>query len=304
MSAYDQLPPLEWRGVQYPVAEREVSFQQEGARHTIQYRDGDFVDPTGAHGLTFSYLLPMRESVARGPYRHLFEQGLPQLFRDALNRDPGPLFDPIYGSFRCIPVIYRDTSDVRKRCGTDVRVEFLYSPEVAEDDATIRDLSGVAGIIDNAGALDEEVAKADWKQEVPPEPSIDALQAADGVISQGLAQIGKASAALHDFAYKMEKLEATCDKAENPENWGIRDAARRNREAAVRLNRRLSEDPAVKLRRITTRSVKLVSTLAKEVNMTVIELLRLNPALARLPYVPAGTVVIARAVVLPPARAA
>lgn len=300
----EQLPPFEWRGVKYPVAERDVSFQQEGARHTIQYRDGDFVDNTGAHGLTFSYTLPMRETIAKGPFKHLFEQGLPQLFRDILNREPGPLFDPIYGDFRCVPTMYRDTTDVQKTCGTDIRVEFLFSPEVSAADATVRDLSGVAGLTDNAGALDQQVAKANWHQEPTPEPSVDALQAADGVLSQGMAQVNKASAALDDFAYKMQKLEDTCDRAKDPANWGIRDEARRNREAAIRMNQRLAQDPGAQLRQITVTSPKLLSEFAKEVGMSLTDLLRLNPSLTRFPYVPRGAVVIVIAAKLPPARIA
>lgn len=296
MSALDNLAVFRWRAEAYPLARRRVSFRHEGVEHTIQYRDFEFIEQLGAHGLTFAYTLPMRETVAKGPYEHLFERGVAQLTRDMLNREPGQLEDPILGSFRCVPINYDDETDPNKRCGTDISVEFRHSPELTEEDPSIRNLSGVAGITNNAGALDEEVARADWAQEPTPEPTVDVLQAADGVISQGLAQIDKASAALDDFALKMENLEATCDRAENPQNWGIRDSARRNREAAIRLKKRLTESPVTKLRAFTTKSVRLISDLAKEVGMTVQELLRLNPGLARFPYVPAGTLVTVRAV--------
>jgi hypothetical protein len=80
------LPPLSWRGLQYPVTQRSVSFRHQGAEHTIQYRDYDFIEQLGVHGLTFSYTLPMREDIARGPYKHLFVTGLSQLLRDSLTR--------------------------------------------------------------------------------------------------------------------------------------------------------------------------------------------------------------------------
>lgn len=301
MDVLKLLPPPSWRGVKYPCSERKVGFRNEGAIHTIQYRDGDFVEMTGAHGLTFAYTFPMRESIAKGPYKKLFEVGLPQLFRDALNREAGDLFDPIYGLFRCVPQVFDDTTDVTKRCGTDVRVEFLYSPEFTEEDPALRDLSGVAGISTEAGALDEAVARANWAQEPTPEPTVDALQAIDGVMSQGLAQIGKASASLDDLAFKLEKIEATCEKVEDPANWGIRDSARRLREATIRTNRRLTESPGQKLRRVTVRSVRLLGDLAREVGMTLEELIKLNPTLVRLPYVPAGTLVTVRAAARPQA---
>ncbi len=289
------LPPFEWRGAKYPVTRRRVSFRHEGVTHTIQYRDFEFIEQLGAHELTFSYTLPMRESIARGPYKNLFTVGLAVLTRDTLNREPGTLMDPILGQFRCVPKAFDDETDVLKRCGTDVSVEFTHTPELTAEDPAIKDLSGVAGLTSEAGALDKEVAKADWRQEPTPEPSVDILQAVDGVLAQGMAQIQKASAALHDFAFKMEKLEVSCDRAENPQNWGIRDSARRNREAAIRLDRRLTESPGQKLRRITLNSVRLISDLAREVGMTLEELLKLNPGMERLPYIPAGMLVTVRA---------
>jgi hypothetical protein len=290
------LAKFSWRGEIYPISSRQVSFRHEGIEHTIQYRDFDFIEQLGAHGLTFRYTIPNRQNIAKGPYKQMFADGYPRLFRDMQDRTAGTLFDPLLNRiFQCVPSSWDDTTDPRKRDGTDVQVEFRHSPPLTEEDPQTVDATTVAGLTSEAGALDAEVAKADWKQEVPPEPSIDPLNFATGVVAQGLAQIQKVSASLQDFAYKMEKIEQTCDAAENPENWGIRDAARRNRESAIRLNRRLKEDPATKLRTFTTRTRALISDVASDAGMTIEELLSLNPALARLPYVPLGAVVVVRA---------
>lgn len=296
VDALSELAPFSWRGETYPLLRRRVSFRHEGVEHVIQYRDFAVVEQLGVQGLTFSYTLPMRQSVAKGPYRNLFGEKLAVLTRDMLNREPGTLYDPVFAkTFRCTPAAYDDETDPVKRCGTDVSVEFKYAPELTDEDQALLDLAGVPGLASEAGALDAAVATADWAQEPSPEPSVDVLQAADGVVSQGLAQVDKFSASLDDFALKMENIEKTCERAENPQNWSIRDSARRNREAAIRLKRRLSENPATKLRQFATRSQRLVTDLAKEVGMTVEEFLRLNPSLVRLPYVPAGTVVIVKA---------
>jgi hypothetical protein len=152
----------------------------------------------------------------------------------------------------------------------------------------------LSGIVTDAGALDQEVARADWKQEPAPKPTVDPLQFVSGIGQQSLAEIQKTSAKLDDLAAKMDTVEKTCDKAENPQNWGIRASARRTRESALRLKARLSEDPGTKLRRITTNSAKLLAGLAQEVGMTLEGLLKLNPGLARLPFVPAGTTIVTR----------
>jgi hypothetical protein len=289
------LPPVSWRGIKYPVTARNVSFRHQGATHTIQYRDFDFIEQLGAHDLTFSYTLPMREDIARGPYKNLFTTGLAQLLRDSLNRDAAELEDPVYGVFRCVPNAFNDDLDVTKRCGTDVKVEFRFSPDFTDQDPeVVRDIAGVSGLVTDAGALDQEVARADWKQEPTPEPMVDPIQFATGVGQQSLAQINKVSSQLDDLALKLDNLEKTCDLAENPQNWQIRNSSRRMRESTIRLNKRLSEDPAVKLKRITTSSVVLLASLAKDVGMTLEALLKLNPALARLPFVPSGTTVYTR----------
>src|SRR5262245_39843475 len=111
------LPPFEWRGVRYPVATRSVSFQHEQAQHRIQYKDGEFIEQTGARNYTFNYTIPMREDIARGPYKNLFSSGLIPLLIDCRNREPGQLVDPVYGEFRCVPTSYNDDIDVGKRDG-------------------------------------------------------------------------------------------------------------------------------------------------------------------------------------------
>lgn len=289
------LPPLEWRGSQYPVTARRVSFRHEGVEHTIQYRDNEFTEQLGAHGLTFSYTIPTREDIAKGPYKNLFVQGLPRLFRDMHNREAGDLLDPELGFFRCIPNLFDETTDVQKRDGSDVQVEFKYRPLIDDEDPAIQtNLEGsISGLETDAGALDEAVSRADWAQEPSPEPTVDVIQGANGLLSQGLAQGEKVSAKLDDFASKLEALEATCDKAENPQNWPIRASARRSREAVLRTKARLSQDPVKKLRSITLKSGKLVIALAKELGMTLEGLLQLNPGLARMTRVPAGTVITA-----------
>jgi hypothetical protein len=290
------LPPFEWRGAQYPVTARRVSFRHEGVEHTIQYRDNEFTEQLGAHGLTFSYTIPTREDIATGPYKNLFVQGLPRLFRDCFNREADDMLDPELGFFRCIPNLFDETTDVNRRDGSDVQVEFKYRPLVDDEDPAIQtNLEGsISNLETDAGAMDAAVARADWAQEPSPEPSIDFLQGVNGMMAQGLAQMEKASAQLDNYAAKLEAIEATCDKVENPQNWPLRASARRSREAVLRTKARLSEDPATKLKRITLKSQKLVVALAKELGMTLDGLLRLNPGLARLPFVRAGTAIVTR----------
>lgn len=283
------LPPFEWRGVKYPITSREVSFTHDGVKHVIQYKDDAEVEQLGAQPLTFDYTLAMREDIAVSPYVNMFTVGYAQLFNDMRNREAGILVDPILpGEWLCVPASFSDSLDLSKRDGTDVRVSFTYSPTrtTAENEALPLSLQG---LVSEAGALDAEVARQDWGQEPSPEPSIDPLDVPGSIVGQAEANAGKTAAQLEDTAYKLEKIERAAERAENPEFGPLRQAARRNRLAAKDLAKR-ARDPNKRIVNITTNSARGISVVAAEVGMTIVELIELNPDLARSPIVPAGLV--------------
>lgn len=281
------LPPFSWRGRQYPVIARNVGFAHESVLHKFQFRDNEAVEQTGAHNLTFSYTLPMRQDIAKGPYRNLFSEGLPQLLIDCRNREAGELIDPIYGTFICTPTSYSDDSDVNKRDGTDIRVEFVHA-DPSEDESietpTLQDLAT------EAGALEQELTLIDWEQEPSPEGMTDPLSAVAGLFGQIDRAGNRIVAAAHDFSYRAEKVEQSIDRLENPEHWHARAAVRRQRLAANDIATRAA-NPNQQIATVTLRYARGISAVAAEVGMSVADLLRLNPILARTPLVPAGTVV-------------
>lgn len=284
------IPRLSWRGIEYPVIERNVSFLHENVDHRIQYRENDFPEPIGPHSFLFKYTIPMREDIAKGPYKNLFNEGLPILVRNMRNKEPGDLVDPVYGPFRCVPVSFSETTDVNKRDGTDVQVEFLHSPLINDTDPELpKSITGIVGLVGESGLLDSELKLQDWKQEPSPEGVTDALSAINGIGRQGLRQIDKIGAQLDALSLKMQKIEDTADIAENPQNWKIRDSARQVQLDIVEAKKRISEDPATKVVRLTTKVAKTVTTMARDFGMTVEQLISMNPSMARSPLIPSGT---------------
>lgn len=275
---FPHVPHFQWRGRIYPISARSVSFRHEQIEHKIQYRDGDFAEPLGVHSFLFKYTIPMREDLAKGPYKNLFTLGLPELVRDCRYREPGELIDPFYGVFSCVPTSFDETVDINKRDGTDVQVEFLHSPNLGDDEPLLVDnIGGIEGLTSNAGALEGELTAADWNQEPSPEGLTDALSAINGIGRKGLRQVERTSARLDDLAFKLNKISETADEAENPQNWRLRDSVRSALDATLRIKKRATSDPAKKTIEITTKFAKSLSVIAAENRMTIQQLLEINP---------------------------
>jgi hypothetical protein len=285
------LPRFSWRDKEYPITSHDVSFAHEGAQHRLSYKENGLVEQLGPHSPTFRYGLAMREDIAVGPYKNLFTVGLAQLYADFRNRERGILIDPVYGLFVCVPTSFQSTSDPEKRDGVDVSVEFLHSPDIDAIEGTESQLSPGA-LSSDAGALDEELQGIDWEQEPSPEPTADPIDAITGVGSQIENNANKISASLDAFAYRCEKAEQQIDRLENgAPAWPLQRALRRNRYNAIQAKKRLSTDPTKKVISVTNSYERPLSVVANEAGMDLVELLRLNPSLARSPFAPAGAVI-------------
>jgi len=285
---FKHLDPLKWRGLVLPLTARSVSFAHEDARHKFQYKDGEFIDSTGAKNWTFSYTIPFREDIATGPYLNLFTETMPKFIEACRNRSRGPLWDPVLGYFDAKCVSFSATSDVNRRDGDDIQVEFVHAPEIdvlALDEFSV---SSLKGLETDVRALDEEVEKIDWEQEAPPEPLVNPIAAISGLGRQVEQQGNKLSATLDDTAARCEDLEQTIDRLENPQTWELRRSSRRTRDSAYQLKERL-KDPQRKVVTVTLRYAQTVSEVANNFSMTVVELMQLNPLFARTPGVKANT---------------
>ena len=271
----------------YPVSSRDVSFQHEGARHRFQFRDGAAIEQLGAEPLTFTYTIPMREGIARGPYKELFSKGLPILLRDVQDRGRDMLVDPIYGPFNCVPTSYRDSTDVTKRDGTDITVEFAVSLEPG-DDAGPAVAPTTSSIFSEAGKLDKALAETKFEQIASENASNDVLTQIAGVGAQIEQQGRSVSGRLEDLALKAKKLDEQIDKTEDPSNWGLQQSARNVREAALRLIAK-GANPGERIITTTKNSARTISQICAQEGVAMADFIQLNPSLVVFPLVPPGT---------------
>lgn len=159
---YKQLPRLSWRGIVVPVASRSATFSHDNVSHKFVYRDNELVEALGARNWTFSYTIPMREDIVRGPYLNLFTRTMPEFILACRDRTPGDLEDPVLGVFRARCTSLAGTSDVTRRDGDDLQVEFIHAPEIDDIDLLSGGAQDVRGAAEDARSLDDAVAAVDW----------------------------------------------------------------------------------------------------------------------------------------------
>lgn len=288
-----KLPRFSWRGQELPITSRQVRFSHEDTDHTFQYRDGEIIERKGVKNWTFSYTIPFRQDIAKGPYRNLFSEQLLAFIFACRDKSPDTLRDPVIGSFRAVCSTYEEETDVLKRDGTDVRVEFRHAPLLDDVELEVIQggLSGLGAVSSQAGALDADVSVVLWPPQVPsPSPTSDPLQAIAGFARNIENQGNKISAALDATAYKAEQVEESAARLEDPHTFQLIRSSRRVQAAALRLKERI-QSPDRRILRVTTAYAKSISRIAADAGMTVQQLLQLNPTIAGRPIVPANTVV-------------
>jgi len=289
--ALSKLPRFSWRGQVLPLTSRSVRFSHDDTDHTFQYKDGDYVERKGVKNWTFSYTIPFRQDIAKGPYKNLFSVELLNFIFACRDKSPDTLKDPVMGSFRCVCSTYEEETDVLKRDGTDVRVEFKQAPllEDVELETIQGGLSGLGALTSQAGALDADIGNVSWPIQNPsPEPSIDPLSAISGFGRQIENQGNKISAALDNAAYKVELIEDSASRLEDPHTFQLARSSRRLHVALLKSKDRI-EHPERSLVKVTLAYGKSISRIAADSTMTVGELLAVNPSIAGRPIVPAGT---------------
>lgn len=229
----------------------------------------------------------MREGLAKGPYKNLFTKGLPQLLRDCQDRTRGPLFDPVYGQFDCVPVSYRDDTDVVKRDGTDIQVEFVRSLETGETDELPK-APTLSGLVSEANALEAELSETEFEQEASEDGSNDLFTQIRGAGAQIQQQGQSFSRRLDDLDLKMRQLDEQIVRTEDPSKWGIQQSARNVRASALTLKAK-GDNPGERILTVTKNSARTITQVCAESAMSLPDFLRLNPELVRSPLIPPGT---------------
>lgn len=289
--ALSLLPEFSWRGVVYPVTSESVNFRHDNAQNKQSFGSVTIIQPLGAMAFSFRYTHPMRNGLMTGPYKDMFQksQSLASAMRD---RSPGILISPGWGEFRCVPVSFEGATDIQRRDGIDATTEFIHAPDEEESFEFKGGASNIQALTSYNAAMDQRIKVLRDKYPAFPKFEQNPFDAITGMVRQIERNAQKVTAALHDFAYKCEKVERACDdmikQTRSTDFYGLKTAARRNRVAALEAQK-MVEGTGKLVVDMTVRSTIHVLTLAAEVGMTAKELLLLNPIIASNPRIPANS---------------
>ena len=303
-SEFSKLPVLSWRGQKLPVMARSVSFAHESVQHKLQRRNEDLIEMTGAHNLVFTYTIPFRQGIYKGPYEaDLFGAGLQKFFRNCRDKSPGELIDPYYGVRRAVPSSFNDDTDMGRTDGVDVRIEFTDAPlDGSEEDfqfptfqtATNSAKGLVTTLVQTAEPKENPAILAALKETDDGGVSYRSLLAI-GAKLEGVSNVALSNAAnprdpTEPLIYASKKVEESFGKVSNPDSWSIRNSARKVRDDAIRSKRNDAQSRKAKI--VINPFTRSLTSIAATYGVSVSSLIAANPELAKKPLVAPGVSVV------------
>lgn len=299
---FKDLPRLHWRGIEVPVAERKVSFEQELATHKYAYRDDELLESLGRKNWRFDYTIPFREDIRKGPYRNLYVATFSTFLDACRDRSAGSLQDPILGEYtaRCVSVTIQ--TDVNKRDGEDLQVSFIHSPDLEEIEE-LTEVSGLPGAVQTGLRIGDSLPRAirspdpvfQYKLTSAIEKYNAKLDALDQILSIG-SQVSSYTDRLNSSILQFEsRINTLTDvigdldqKLFSPENAFVYRSLRRLSDSVARLKQQVTPGRRV-LTTVLLEEMSLASAAAFLSN-SMSEMIELNPGINTL-SIPANTVV-------------
>jgi len=200
-------------------------------------------------------------------------------------------------------VQFEETLSVNRKDGVDVDVMFIHSPDEdsINDPAELAiDLSTVDGAVAMQGLFDKEAGKLDAETKKKLEAlnkgsefgKVNPIDAVTGAFNQIELAGNKFGASVGDIAFKMEKLERSVGFIKDPKRQVFRTSARRLELAARNLALVPFTGSGSKSKRVRTTVVQTdigKLALAGNLGLSLDDLLKLNPLIARQTVVKQGT---------------
>lgn len=286
------LQTASWRGLEFPIVSGEYGFTHEQVEQKYTFKDEALIESQGRKNQTFKYVIPFSENIAKGPFKSLYVEAFPKFLNSCLDRSAGILETPDLGAFqaKCVEFTFSLDPDVH-RDGVWATISWIHAP--AQDDY-VTDLAFLPPTLENvvseAGALDQLLVGVNWQQEPVPEPTTDVFGAITGTLDQLNRNVNKIAATIQKGAFKLNKMNDSLDRLSDTRNSPVKRAVLNLQHSLLRTSRNLGRTDKRIRKHVTSDAIGL-TVLASQLQVTVADILTLNPDLAKRPRVAANTVV-------------
>lgn len=286
-----QLLQATWRRIPFPTVLVSSKGSHRITKHARMDRDGERVENTGRNGYVFTARIPCINTLARGPHEtwaggDLYPTTYRLLIAALEDRSTGDLNHPDFGKRKCKVAEWESTLDPDFRGGPTLNVTWCETVDDADGDAVKLASSATFSVATQAAIdLDRFLYERPGNDTGTPrgQSLTDFLKSIGSLADEWELFKAQWSAAFDRIGYSMGKLA---------EKFGAEDGFSDNTERLISALHALRYQALANAKSTSTYIVPRATTLptiAIRVRNTVPDLLKLNPALAARPIVPAET---------------
>lgn len=289
-NAFKKFDQLSFKGIEIPAISSQVGFTNDLVQHKYLFRSDPPIQPTGKTNDTFRYQIPFSENFEQNHFFDVFYR-----FRNACKDKQNPIGDlitPELGKVRAICVRFEHSLDPsRMRDGTIADVEFLQDPDDDSSDSTTSQSRTVVFDV-RASAITTE-AELDKLTDLDPTVSkalVNPLDAITGLGDQVIANVDLVNAQLNAQIFRVQELGTTIKKLKDLSNHSVLLHLSRHESNLRTALKRTGVVNGREIKFYVVDHAQNFMEIAKLLNVSVADLIRLNRAATANPVIPAGTI--------------
>lgn len=292
---FEQLLPFKWRDVELPITKMRVSLAHDLVEHKYWRVDGARVEATGLAPLRFSASIPFINGIVPGKgegWKSLYPTQLRAFLAAFAKRETGVLQHPEFGEIACKAERLDIDWSGDRRGGCEVEASWVETQEVEGLFLIKKDPIAELGVY----AQDLDASTADLRKLAPTLPEYETTFAD---FARGLAaifdQVGllsyRGAGQISAFIYRVDAFQDSVNRARSALTWPATQAIERIKAAAFGLRENLLAVGRDIVFYTVPGDTTLAGIAAVLSDTSLVDLVKLNPALMASPLVRRGTVV-------------
>lgn len=291
---WEQLQPITWRGISFPVSSMRVTIEQDTVEHKYWGVDGASVEPTGRAPMHIEATIPFVNGIVPGKgetWSVLYPDAFRAFIKAFADKTSDLLFHPELQGILCKPKSLEFSHDAQRRDGVIVTARWV---ETLDDDHNVAEhwLTSPSPIqAAELAALDLDASKDNILNLVPdaatpPEDFASFMNKLQSIPDSVTFTANSLTAIPNRILYHVDALERSVERAHNALTWPVTDGCERMKEAMFNVSHMQfgsgSSAPRYPTRKTAiyrTVSKTTIARLATDLKNTVDDLMALNPSL-------------------------